>query len=160
MKEIKLRYIFEDSNGQKHVLTETIEQIENNLDIPRNIEAGWHVISRSIYTGRLDRNSREIYEGDRIKIEPAFVGPATGTIEWSDDVSGFVYNNGSKWALPQIFFYPYSVEVISPELIENPEPQLCEAVGCREKGVPIMGEILCLKHAKETYPMFYSKAGE
>lgn len=64
MREIKFRYIFEDSLGEKHSLTQTIEDLEYSIDIPTNIKHGWRLIARSESTGLLDKQGKEIYEGD------------------------------------------------------------------------------------------------
>ena len=89
MKEIKIRYFFEDSLGEKHILTEDIEEIEGHLDIPKNIEHGWKLLARAEYTGLKDKKGVEVYEGDFLKPVAKIYRSEILRVEWYKPLAQF-----------------------------------------------------------------------
>ena len=64
MREIKFQYIWRDRDDKFHILTSTIEEIEEYADASSNRRMGWVLVARNQYTGLKDKNGVEIYEGD------------------------------------------------------------------------------------------------
>ena len=69
------------------------------------------------FTGLLDRNKKEIWEGDIVTFHLG--RDYKGTIEWSDDESGFQIMPYFRWLTPRL-----EIEVIgniyqNPELLED-----------------------------------------
>ena len=119
MREIKFKYIFRDANGEFHTLTLFIADIEEHLDIPFNIDAGWELVARCEWTGLKGSKDREIFGGDILDcdvggrylkviwFEPQacfdtvpikvfnenFVGLANNEWKWRCKVIGNIYEN-------------------------------------------------------------------
>jgi len=118
-REIKFRYLFEDTWGKKHILTETIEELEYNKDIRQNIERGWVLIARVQYTGLQDKNGKEIYEGDLIKdSDSEFIGE----VIWDSDTLCFTtkFQSNELWGFVPRHGKDNHCEVIG-NVMENPE---------------------------------------
>lgn len=73
MKNIKIRYILKHK-GEIKVVFVTLEEIEQGkmdeylMQKSEKFRSEDTVIARSLWTGKLDKNEKEIYEGDVIQI--------------------------------------------------------------------------------------------
>ena len=75
------------------------------------------------YTGKKDKNGKEIYEGDIVLITPVFIGDVIGHIAW--DSPNFRWHwrgatRGGAWSLPEITSPYRQIEVIG-NIYENKE---------------------------------------
>lgn len=67
MREIKFRYIVKDEFGELHTVIKTLGQIAHSAT-ERNFERnGCEIVARDEWTGLLDANGREVYEGDVLR---------------------------------------------------------------------------------------------
>jgi len=116
MREIKFRYIFRDHIGKFHVLPQHIATIGERNDILYNIRHGWELVARSEFTGLKDKNGKEIYEGDIVKIHRGYAIPS-GVVYWNEDSAGF----GVKHHYYDNYVDLDTVETVIGNIWENPE---------------------------------------
>lgn len=88
MREIKFRYIVKDEFGELHTIIKTLGQIAHSAT-ERNFSANnCEVVARDEWTGLLDANGREVYEGDVMARKDFYQGYQ---VLWSD--------SGGCWCL-------------------------------------------------------------
>ncbi|MBA7499211.1 hypothetical protein ES704_01951 [subsurface metagenome] len=121
MREIKFRYIFEDKEGKKHTLTESIEELETHTDIPLNITLGWKLIARDEYTGLKDKNSKEIYKGDIVRHYDSFPSEQNQQVVWHEHGFYFAWKDGliNHRLMSTEFFEVIGNIYENPELLEG-----------------------------------------
>lgn len=86
MREIKFRYIVKDEFGELHTIIKTLGQIAWSAT-HRNFSANnCEIVARDEWTGLLDANGREVYEGDRASDGSGMVY----IIKWYEDKARFM----------------------------------------------------------------------
>ena len=130
MREIKFRAWIESTKNMMYLdfKNKNIHQSRMNVALFSDYirEEGWAVLMQ--YTGLKDKNGKEIYEGDVVKIDAGYSGDhfyreSLGIITWDED--RWYPNNpkekdGITW---QDFNYRMDVEIIG-NVYESPE--LCQ----------------------------------
>lgn len=118
-REIRISYLWQDGENwiKKTYNLNQIEagdQFDDMSDCP--FLKNYRIIARRQCTGLLDKNGKEIYEGDIIENERLGIHVA----EWAADIAGFVFDDkkgGEDWQ--------YILDIGGTEIIgniyENPE---------------------------------------
>lgn len=115
MREIKLRYVIKYKRTNEVYLRtpDTIEDIEKGKSLEFFEYENWEIIDRNEFTGHLDRQGKEIYEGDILRFD-----------DIPNRISPVVFENGMFKSKHYIGVEFCRSEVIgniyeNPELIEN-----------------------------------------
>lgn len=97
MREIKFRYVFKNKDGEVVICVLTLQQIQDGWareTIDSKAVSGFELISVSQFTGLLDKNVKEIYEGDIIKVTGEFAIDDYGIVKWSQQEDDYTYHCG------------------------------------------------------------------
>ena len=113
MQEIKIRYVIKLGNGKILIKIFTIDEIQNGVALVwliKNIDDG-DIISRDLFTGKQDKNGKDIYQGDILR-------DSTGIclVSWNNDFASFCLRR-KGWAYDH--FFGEAVDSNDTEIIGN-----------------------------------------
>jgi len=112
MREIKFRAKYKDNKEWSHF---TLKELIQNDGVMFDNYHDWYQ-----YTGRKDKNGKEIYEGNIVKFRP-YAGATDeyiGEIKWMNILSAFRI---TKKTIPKFNTAPECVWEIIGNIYENPE---------------------------------------
>ncbi len=105
-------FYFVDSTGTPKI-EEGIERIDG---MPGKIICQPVIVQTvGLYTGLIDKNGKEIYAGDIMKVRSLYTPEIISHIQWNTDAAGF-----QIMGYPCNLFVPHGLEVIG-NIFENPE---------------------------------------
>ena len=123
-REIKFRYVFKrKSDGHIYIIETKIEGLEETSinGLKSMFKNGlWELIARDQFTGLLDKNGKEIYESDVVRIwaDPKHYGGYTG----HDYAEAVVWNpQEARFELTEHGFYDFEFIQVIGNIHENKE---------------------------------------
>lgn len=125
MRKIKFRYVYRNTDTEEiKIVIKDITQIEKDNEPYLD---GWVLISRDEFTGLTDKNGKEIYDGDVVRVviyshsrKNEVVSDTLCPVSFKDGIFGVTHGNRSEFKSFSAFSYNVSFEIIG-KIHDNPE---------------------------------------